>query len=366
MYIYYIILLYVVIGGVLCQNSQKKTKYYIDFTFLALLIVSSLRGYLVGGDLINYIPKFHEVAKSSWSELFESYDKYGFIFKFIIKCSSVISDDPTWYLFVFSLINLSIPIYFIKRYSKIPWLSIFLYISLTYYTNTFNSIRSSMALAFGMLGVMHIFKGNNFKALIWFIVAFEVHKTILPIFLIFYLKKICPTFWKLAIPIVISIIIANVLGLAGFMNVLSIYNEINNYGGANDLEMGGKGYSLLIFDIVLTFGCYFFAKKNMTRMESILIMVLCLATCLQAAAPLYSLVTRIAYFFTVYTVVLVPDVIFRRFDIMNRKIVIGALMTLSLIYFKIFIMTPTQQFSVKSNSQMTIPYYFFWENRPRL
>ena len=366
MYTYYIEIFFIILFGLILNKTKQERQLYYIFYNIILITISSLRGYEVGGDLTNYIPLFHEIAKSSWNELFTNYDKYGLVFKFIIKCCSLVSDESTWYLFVLSLINLSIPLYFIQRYSKIPWLGVFLYVTLSYYTNTFNSVRSSMALSFSILGMMYLLKNKNYKALLWFIIAFEVHKTIIPIFLLFYLKNVKPTFCKLAIPIFSSIIIANMFGLAGFMDILVLYNEMNNYGGIGNLEMGGKGYGMLAFDILLTFGCYFLTCKNMTHTERVLIMTLCLATCCQAVAPLYSLVTRIAYFFTFYSVVLIPDIIFRSFKCINRKLVIISLSIFALYYFKIFIMTPSNDFVIKSNSQLTIPYYFFWEQRPKL
>lgn len=366
MIIYYVLILLVIVPGFF-SKSRRNIDIYFSWVFLLLLSISTLRGYVVGGDLLNYLPKFKEIADSPWSELFTRYDKYGFLFTLYIKCSSVISTNLTWYLFTTSLFNLSVPLFFIKKYCKIPWLGIFLYIALGYYTNTFNSVRSSMSLACGMIAIDFLIREKKSYAFLWSIIAIEIHKTIFPILLLLFLGKIKPTFWKLTIAISTSIIVANAFGLASIMDVLIFYKEMNNYSDSSlPMEMGGKGYNLLILDIIILYTCYFIQKRNPNRLNFFFIMILTMATCIQAATPLYSLLTRIAYFFTVYMIVLIPNTIVGGFTKESRKFCIAAVLAIALLYFKMFIMTPSDQFAFKSNSQGTIPYYFFWENRPNL
>lgn len=364
MSLYYLLLFLVPLIWIFSRSKGQKKYYSIVVSFI-LIAFSAFRGYDVGGDLINYIPLFEEIDKESWLELFKSYNKYGLIFQSIIKLCCIISNNTTWILFILSLINISIPAYFINKFSKIPWLSFFLYIALAYYTNTFNSLRASMALAFGMLGIMYLLKNSKSTAFIWFVIAFEVHKTIFPIFLLFYFVNKKPTFWKISIPIISCIVIANTLGLLGFMDILNFYNQLNAYGGANDLEMGGSGYGLLLLDILLTFGCYFLVRNSkISHREDFFLWLMCLATCLQAAAPIYSLITRIALFFSIYIIVLLPNIIYRNFKTPDRYYVSVMIVMLSSVYFKVFVMTPSLE--THTNSQHTIPYYFFWEKKPRI
>lgn len=345
-------------------RNNKNRKVYIFICFLICVIISGLRGYECGGDLNHYLPLFREIIIAPFSLIFTNYDKYGIVFKLIIKLNSIICENYTYILFIFSVINLSVPLYFIYKYSKIPWMSVTLYITLTYYTNTFNSVRSSMALAIGMLGIIYLLKNKNIIALFLFIIAFEIHKTIFPIFLTFYLIKLQPSFWKISIPILSCIVIASALSVSGLAPILEAYNQLNNYAGNNDENLGGSGYGLLLLDIIITYGCYFLNKNRDTPLNNFLILLMCMATCIQAFSPIYGLLTRISYFFTIYGIILIPNSLDIAFELKSKRICIFCTVLLSLLYFQKFIMTPSLEYG--TNSQGTIPYYYYWEKKPQI
>ena len=363
MLIYYILIFFLLFVGIALRNNRNK-QTYMFVCLIVFVLISGLRGFECGGDLNNYIPLFKDIVKYPSEDIFTHYDKYGISFKLIVKIGSLFSKNITWILFIISFINLSIPLYFIYKYSKIPWLSVILYVALTYYTNTFNSVRSSMALAIGMLGIIYLLKNKKKAAFIWFIIAFEIHKTIFPIFLSFYLVKIQPSFWKITISITSCIILAKVLSLSGLAPLLNAYNEMNNYTGRNDADLGGGGYGLLLLDIIITYGCYYLNKNRTSSINDFMISIMCMATCIQAFAPVYSLLTRISYFFTIYSIILIPNSIDIAFTMKSKRICVCCTILLSLLYFQKFIMTPSLE--SHSNSQGTLPYYYFWENKPKL
>lgn len=363
----YWILVVLVLLGYFIHGKRQSNRYFI-FILISLVFISTLRGEEVGGDLENYLPLFKEISKSWETAL--SNDKFGFLFKIFIKLSTLISSNTTWILFATSLVNIGIPLFFIKKHSKSILLSVFIYITMAYYTNTFNSIRSSMSLACGMLVVSYLLRENKRRAFLWALISVEIHKSMFPVFLLFFLIDIKPTFWKLTIPIVTSILVANVLGITPFFSILSYYYT-SQYGDAlferMDLtEFVGSGYKLLIMDIIILYICYFLMKNEMTKSDAFFLNMFCLATCLQAVAPLFSLVTRIALFFSVYVTVLLPNAL----SYVNKrgfsKLSTIALIIICLLYFKITVMTSRDLGWRNSNSQCTIPYYFVWEDMPKL
>ncbi len=358
MYLYYILILLILPPGLLInQRSDKGYKdLYCIYAFFLLVIISGLRGYSVGGDLHHYIPLFEKIAKQPLTEIFEDYDKYGIIFKLYIKLWSFIASGPTYFLFVTSLINVGVVCWFIRKRSPIIWLSFFLYIALGYYTNSFNSVRSTMALVMGIIGVNALMQDKKLKALIFFIIAFEIHKTIVPIFLLFAIGSFKPRLPVLVTSIIGCFILANVIGISGLANIILWYST--GYGEALNFE--GRGYNLLALDCIITIGCYYLCRNNLNKQRVMLLNILWLATCLQCIAPLFSYATRISYFFTFYSILLIPDAIMAEFKVKSRPIILCSLVVLSMIYFKMTIMTATIEFT-KSNAQSTLPYYFYWE-----
>ena len=356
---YYFVLVIISILYLLTEKKNRaRNRVFLSASFIVMLAVSTFRGYSVGGDLLNYIPLFDEIGKSSFESIFNGYTKYGYVFTCYIKAVSLISSNTTFILFAISLINLGFVFYFIRKHSCNYWLSLMIYISMAYYTNTFNSIRSSMALAVGMLAIHYLLENKNFKYLLLCIIAIEIHKTIFPVLFVYFLKKIKPSRILLVSAIAVSIILVNILNLDFFFNAIALYSD--DYA---NMEASGSGYSMLALDIVLTLGAYFLLKDRIDTKSGLLINILCMATCIQAFAPVFSLTTRMALFFTVYIIVLLPDIIDNAFTPRSRKLARIVVVAVCLIYFQIFVMTPSMMYDdgVRSNSQRTIPYRFYWQ-----
>lgn len=359
----YWILICLTLFGFLVRGERNCNLYFI-FVSIVLILISSLRGEEVGGDLNNYLPLFKDIERS-WSETL-TYDKYGLIFKLYIKLSTLISGNTTWLLFTTSLFNLIIPLRFMKKHSKSIWLSLFIYITMSYYTNTFNSIRSSMSLACGMIVVDCLLEGKKKWAFLWALISVEIHKSMFPIFILFFLINKKPTIWKLTIPIISSIIIANVVGLTPFTSILNAYYDDGMLSRMDFSEMSSKGYTLLTMDIAILYISFFMMRKKMTDKDGFFINLFMIATCLQAGAPMFSLITRMAFFFSVYMTVILPNALSYIKPQQVRRLCISAMMIICLAFFKITVMTPADIGFRNSNSQCTIPYYFIWENLPKL
>lgn len=332
---------------------------YLLCMYVILCLVSGLRGYLVGGDLGNYLPLFSYIGSHDYSNIISTYDKYGWIFKTYIYLIGFISNNSTLYLIFLSIPIISAPIFLIKKYSKIPWLSVFLYVALGYYTNTFNSVRSSLSLALGIYGVIAIYEKKNLLAIFLLLVATEIHKTILPIFIIFFLKDLHPKYSISIGCILISVLIAHLIPANSILNMAIAYNSDYN---AVTFDSMGKGYSLLLLDCLISIFGLILVKRRPNKLNIFLLNIFLLATCLQAFTPLLSFFTRVAYFFSIYVIILLPNLIYYGFKQSSRWICVTVLSALSLVYFQVFTMTPNPQFD-NSNSQKTIPYYFYWEKK---
>jgi len=352
---YYVVILLISLLAFLIKDKSA----YLKTSFFILLLVSSLRGYEVGGDLVNYIPLFDEISSHPYGNIFSDYTKYGWCFPLIVKTASLVSGNTSFILFVLSVINLSGAYNLIKRYSTNYWLSIFIYIAFAYYTNTFNSVRSSMALSFGLFAMDSLLRGEKRRFWLLSLVAIEVHKTIFPILLLPLLSRFKPDFWRCFIAIALSIVVSRIVGVSLLNEIMVAYNE--SYVG---FDAQGEGFTLLTLYVIFTFGLLFLYKKNMSDTYSVMIHYLCVGTCLQCFAPLASLVTRMAFFFMIYVIVLIPNGIPIAFARSSRGLVTGVVSLLFLLYFNLYVMRPNVFYpdGTKSNSQKTIPYEAVWQN----
>lgn len=339
---------------------MKDKNAYLKLSFLILLLVSSLRGYEVGGDLVNYIPMFDEISSHPYGNIFSEYTKYGWCFPLIIKTASLVSSNTSFILFVLSVLTLSGIYNLIKRYSKNYWLSVFIYIAFAYYTNTFNSVRSSLALSFGLFALDSLLRGRKKRFWLITLLAIEVHKTIFPIVLLPLLYKSKPNFRRLFFPIVLSFVVSRIVDVAFVNNVMVLYSA--NYIG---FESEGEGLTLLALYVIITFGLFYLYKNKMSDTYSVMINCLCVGTCIQCFAPVASLVTRMSLFFMIYIIILIPDCIILSFKRSVRPLVTGAVLLLFFLYFNMFVMRPNVYYpdGSMSNSQKTIPYETVWQKK---
>lgn len=363
MYIYYFLILLIYILGIIAYNNKKLSSYYFIYIFFILFLISAFRSTNVGGDLYRYFPTFIEISKTSFKDILTTYTKFGIIFTLYIKLLYFFSSDPVWILFNLSFINIFIPLLFFYKYSKILWLSILLYICFGYYTNTFNSLRSSVSLSISMIAFFYLLKNKNYKAIIFFLIALEIHKTIFPLILMFFIINKKPTFIKILLPILICFTLTKIIGLTGISGIINMYNEINSYG-QSEISVSNKGYNLLIYYIILTLLSYLFLRNKLNKLNRFLIWAMCIATCLQCFSSLYSLITRIALFLAIYQIILIPNIIKLRIENKFKPLAIIFVSVYGILFFNINIMTKRINYN-NSNPQGTIPYEFYFESHAK-
>lgn len=330
---------------------------YIFVVFSFLILISGLRGHYVGGDLSNYLPLYESISKLKLSDIFVDRTKYGFCFSLFLKLISYVSKQGQFFLLVTSVFNLVFVGLYIRRYSLIPWFSIYIYITMAFYTNTFNSVRASMALAIGLLCVQYIIERRFWKFIICYFIAVEIHQTFMPFILLYYLSNKRLSFKYIIFMISGSFLLSQMGQLRVIDNFVGLYSSLYE-----NIDFSSKGYSLFILLSVVAVLSYWLGRKNMTRNMSVFIHALILAACIQAFASQFALITRITLFFSINMIVLIPNIIQTASFGINRRILIMIICIFCFWYFHRFVMTPVMDIGFgMTNSQGTIPYRFFWE-----
>lgn len=324
---------------------------FIYGSFIILILISCLRQNTVGGDLFNYLPLFEEASTTSFYE-YLNMPKYGFIFLFYNKLLSWIGNKEIIYMVGTSVFNLLSVAIFIKRYSKIPWISVLLYITLGFYTNTFNSIRSSMALAIILYSVPYILNRQFVKFLFIYICAFIVHKSVFPFILLYFIAQKEISLKKLfLISIVIFFLVSQVSDIMNL--ILILYNPFYE---AEELSGGGYFYFLFLL-IMLMFCRYFTSSKDFQ--ERFFFNFVALGLCIQPAASCISYINRITIFFSIALIIAVPNAFS---CIRNSKLKMIAGLSLIIFCFLYFIkITMRIDPELDNNSQGTLFYMFNWE-----
>lgn len=336
----------------MATGNNYKRGVYLFIIFFALIFVSCFRKDTVGGDLQNYIPLFESAKYSSWSE-YLSLPKYGFIFLIYNKLLCSIGDNYTVLLIGTSLFNLIAVAVFVKRYSLIPWLSIVMYICMGFYGRTFNSLRSSMALAILLYSIPFILERKFLKFLIVYICAFIVHKSVFPFFVAyFFARRRLPL--KIMVPVAAFLFVA-ASELSPLLNsILVLYDP--SYIGS---ETSGGGYAYFMILVAIAIFCNVFKNKYESPANALLFNMLVVGMCIQPFASQISYINRIVIFFTIALIIVIPNSVATIKSKDLRLLVESALLICFVAYFVNVDMRIDP--ATGTNNQAVIPYLFAWQ-----
>lgn len=355
MYFYYIVLSFVFWVYLYTYSAHLKNakSTYIFVLFLFFILVSGIKAPSVGGDLNHYLPSYESFGKQSWEDLFTFRTKYGYVFAILCKIAYTIDSSRQSFLFVTSIFSLIFVADFIKKYSPIPWLSIYIYVTMAFYTNTFNSVRSSIALGVGLYMMKYIINRNFIKFFICYVIALEIHQTFFPFILLYplFAKQISVRY--ILICISISFLISQASTYVSFISVLAFVYDSGSYLDTGDSYTGG--YSLFFLLSAMSLGFYIINRRKMTKELQLFIHCLIMASCIQAFATYYTVLTRVSMFFYITLIVLFPITLLNIGHARLRKLGYTITVILFFVYFQKFVMTPLSDYG-DSNSQRTLPY----------
>ncbi|MDN3425677.1 EpsG family protein [Planococcus notacanthi] len=206
MWLFYLLIIYILVLGAFLGFSNKsdlKKNMYIYFTFGLFLILSAFRGENVGNDTINYLNLFKEISVSDNLSLFSPRFEVGYVY--LNKVLSYFSSNPQIILIVTSIIIMLGFARFISKYSKIPWLSVYLFFTLGYYGMSLNTIRLNIAIVLVLLSYDFLKNKKAFRFIFVIILASLFHRTAIFFLIAWPLIKMKITLKTIAIFCLVSI-----------------------------------------------------------------------------------------------------------------------------------------------------------------
>lgn len=174
-------------------TAQGKLIYFYFFTFI-LICICGLRSVKIGLDTPQYYFLFRDASK--FQNLFDfishikkdrEHPEWGYIV--YEWCLSLIGNYNS-FLFVTAIITILPLMWLIYKYSKIPWLSIALFILFGYFTFYMSTLRQAIALAFCFFAFHYSLQNKLLKYLFCLFLAFLFHQTAIVFFPIYWIKKI--------------------------------------------------------------------------------------------------------------------------------------------------------------------------------
>lgn len=245
-YIYLFISLF--IEKKLLSNREKITKIIDNCNFIIILfiynIITATRINTGGSDYIAYKTFFNfKINENPWN--------YDYLFLYLRNIIKKLDLNYLYFIAIISIISHILIYIILRRYSKFPIISFFLYISLNYFWQNFTILRSSLSILFFWLSLNEIKKRKFFHFLIYWIIACGFHKGALPLLVLYFLLNIKLNVKKEKIILFLSILIS--IFLEKIIRIINIPMILQYVG---DLEIATPiGYLILIIE---KFGLYFY------------------------------------------------------------------------------------------------------------
>ena len=350
--------------GALLHDKKMSRQLFLVTTFSLLALILGLRGINVGEDTAHYIDVFEKCQNISWQTIFTSgtdvvYEtvwevdrsmEVGYIA--LNKLIRIFTSNAQWLIFIISGSTCLLMAKFIYENSSAVFFSTYIYICESLYMNSFNLMRQMFALAIGLQAYTALKNHNNRRgcimAIIYIIIAFLFHKSIIVMLLLIPLWKIKRVHKTLKYVIIGSVLFPfSISILSKIVSIIiprySLYFTTNYW----ESNIGG----IVILWIIEIFICLFiYFRKSSRKNKETFIIVSCTAIylALEIVGLQITAFTRISLYFRSFLILLFPSFT-KCLNSKSKNIYKVGIMLLMTLLFISYASTPARI------------YHFFWQ-----
>lgn len=291
-------------------TKQFRKKEYLIVCCAELILLAGLRAYTVGADTAFYLQALDHYSQLPRKEILTAdlvlpYDfEIGYFI--LTKICAFLSMPKTLFLFVIAVI-IYIPLFhYIFRYSKYPTVSIFIYFGLSLFAYSLGIFRQMIAISVILCGLKFIEQKKFWKFALTVAFATLFHITALIALALYFLPRIKNSLLlKLVIPVELIFLI---FGRQFIVLIFSVFKQFTHYlDGAFDVQ--GGSYLMLIFLNVVYFTASILQKRLPSKFNPIFLNSLAVAILLQTLGYSMGLFGRIVPYYSVFLMVVIPDII---------------------------------------------------------
>ncbi|MCI9527431.1 MAG: EpsG family protein [Lachnospiraceae bacterium] len=136
------------------MENSRACAFHLSISFLLLVFLSSCR-YAIGFDYFSYRNIYEITSELTYADILRLHPDEPLFF-LTCKLLGTLGCPYQILLLIINVFLLAVAMFFIRRYSKIPWVSVYLYITLQFLAYNMNLIRQSIATAFFLLAFPYL------------------------------------------------------------------------------------------------------------------------------------------------------------------------------------------------------------------
>lgn len=344
MFFYFTIILFLLMFSI-GRLGNIKQRTILCITMFLLWFLATIRSLEIGNDTQTYYNLYMNICRNHNLELFLSRYERGYLW--LNELISHITNNFWIFLSIVNTIIYYAYYKFIDKYSMNPLLSVFLFFVLGIWGQTMNIIRLQLALAMIIYAFFFKEKKKRFLSIVCILVAVMFQRVSIVYVIGFFMpKKITRKGYAIAVigTVVIYIFLPSFMVLiARYIPYFNIYLTSSTYV-LDDTKIASI-MGLLMRLVVFAFGLsiylknyrgYDLADKNGEEENfSMQINMVFIAMLIMVVSLRFNLFDRCGYFFWLFGFVLIPNTIKRIQSKNNRKLAVGLVMILSILYFVI-------------------------------
>ena len=352
MLIYILLVAFILLLAFTLDAGRINKKQFCIMVGLAFILITGLRSVNVGSDTTVYYLSFIDYKYYTFAHVLsmEKRDVAFYILEWIIAKTTgsfVVLTLATAVAFYYPIMRL------IYKYSDDPTLSCFILMAFNFFQFSMTGMRQTIALGFVVLFFLELHEKEMSKkrAALFIVLAILFHRSALialfyPVIKQFSKRRINAQFTLVLIPLVFLLRASIINSLQGIFMLIGF--------GMMELESVGGGFTTFLIYVVLTIGSLlitsFEGEGEFGSNEMILYSVV--ATCLQAFVLVNSVFFRVAWYFALFIIILIPKFlekgIFAKSELkIFRMLAYGAILFM--------------YFGLTKGSANVLPYEFFWQ-----
>lgn len=353
MTIYYCIVLILLFLGYRQKYGSLAKKKFCIIIGTIFALVTGLRNEVVGSDTTVYYIGYESLHRVS--SISDAILGHGDIAYYIFAWSYAHLGLPFWCL----TLTVSIFFYytisrFIYKYSSDCALSFLVLMAFNFFQFSMTGIRQTIALGFVILALTEAFKPNYklYRILLYVFIGYLFHNSCAVFLLILpmlYLKKSVNNS---------AIVLSLVLLFIGFflrnqlMGVMLLLGADSRFASYGIMEEAGGGFTTYLVFLTIYLTLLFYKRQYVedNKRGTLDVWLLFFATLFQGTVLVQSVMFRIAWYFAISLIVILPGLIYAipggRRGFANAIIYVGVLF----MYLKITM-----------TSANVVPYSFFWQ-----
>jgi len=328
-------------------KTKEKSRIFLIITGVQLFLISALRGSTVGTDTNSYLITYNTFVNFN----FVDYARIEIGYKTLMRITSILGEKPQWIIITTSIIIIIMIYKGIEHTSSQIWLSVFLFVALYYFYNSFNGIRQYIAIAISFYGYRFILKEKFIKYIVCVLIAMLFHTTAIIMLPVYFFGKIKLNFKKsfglFLLIMLLSFILDKLL-----IFTTKLLPQYTGYLNSFLFSETGGFMSSVVTGCFVLFGIYIFIfeKTNRQFLIEFQIIIISFAVSLMSMFK-YIGFDRIGWYFTIYSILFIPN---------SLKLVSNHKLKATITYLVLCVVFAYNIYFLINNQQRIVPFIPFF------